>query len=49
MKLKFQHPPYEAINPNIELNIVYEDVELIVVNKPAGMVVHPDMEITGTY
>ncbi|MGD9977057.1 MAG: RluA family pseudouridine synthase [Bacteroidales bacterium] len=26
---------------NIPLNIVYEDDELIVVNKPAGMVVHP--------
>ena len=26
---------------NIELNIVYEDNDLIVLNKPAGMVVHP--------
>jgi len=26
---------------NIDLNIVYEDKELVVVNKPAGMVVHP--------
>ena len=26
---------------NIELNIVYEDDYLIVVNKSAGMVVHP--------
>ena len=26
---------------NIPLNIIYEDEYLIVVNKPAGMVVHP--------
>lgn len=26
---------------NIALDVVYEDVDLIVVNKPAGMVVHP--------
>ena len=26
---------------NIELNIVYEDDSLLVVNKPQGMVVHP--------
>ncbi|MDC0158901.1 RluA family pseudouridine synthase [Rhodospirillaceae bacterium] len=26
---------------NIDLNIVYEDQHLIVINKPAGMVVHP--------
>ena len=26
---------------NIELDIVYEDVDLLVVNKPKGMVVHP--------
>lgn len=30
------------INPeNIDLNIVYEDKDLIVINKPQGMVVHP--------
>lgn len=36
-------PPIEA-NPkpeNIPLDIVYEDHDLIVVNKPAGMTVHP--------
>lgn len=33
---------HEGIHPeNIPLNIVYEDQELIVLNKPAGMVVHP--------
>lgn len=33
--------PCEAIPQNIPLNIVYEDDDLIVVNKPVGMVVHP--------
>lgn len=31
----------EVIPENIPLNIVYEDDHLLVVNKPAGMVVHP--------
>ncbi|MBR2722499.1 MAG: RluA family pseudouridine synthase [Clostridia bacterium] len=31
----------EAIPQNIPLDIVYEDDDLIVVNKPVGMVVHP--------
>ncbi|MDI9880106.1 RluA family pseudouridine synthase [Flectobacillus longus] len=37
------HPPREGgIEPeNIPLDIVYEDEDLLVVNKPAGMVVHP--------
>jgi len=30
-----------AVAQEISLNIVYEDAFLIVVNKPAGMVVHP--------
>ena len=34
-------PPVELIPEPIPLNIVYEDDDLIVVNKPAGMVVHP--------
>lgn len=33
--------PLAAIPENIPLDIVYEDEEIIVVNKPAGMVVHP--------
>jgi 23S rRNA pseudouridine1911/1915/1917 synthase len=34
--------PLEPFSPeNIPLEIVYEDDDLIVVNKPAGMVVHP--------
>lgn len=31
----------ELLPENIPLNIVYEDADLLVVNKPAGMVVHP--------
>lgn len=37
-------PPILKLNiksQNIKLNIVFEDDDLIVVNKPAGMVVHP--------
>ncbi|MBO5294836.1 MAG: RluA family pseudouridine synthase [Clostridia bacterium] len=33
--------PCEAIPQNIPLDIIYEDDDLIVVNKPVGMVVHP--------
>ena len=33
--------PCEAIPQDIPLNIVYEDDDLLVVNKPCGMVVHP--------
>ncbi|MDT0541026.1 RluA family pseudouridine synthase [Croceitalea sp. P059] len=43
VKVLFEHPPYEfLLTPeNISLDIVYEDEALLVVNKPAGMVVHP--------
>lgn len=34
-------PPHEATPENIPLTIVYEDADLLVVNKPAGMVTHP--------
>lgn len=33
--------PFEAIPENIDIDIVYEDRDIIVVNKPKGMVVHP--------
>jgi 23S rRNA pseudouridine1911/1915/1917 synthase len=33
--------PLDAVGEAIPLNIVFEDEHLIVVNKPAGMVVHP--------
>jgi 23S rRNA pseudouridine1911/1915/1917 synthase len=41
--ISLPEPPREdvVIPENIPLNIVYEDEELIVVNKVAGMVVHP--------
>jgi 23S rRNA pseudouridine1911/1915/1917 synthase len=34
-------PPIEAVPENLPLDILYEDAEIIVVNKPAGMVTHP--------
>jgi 23S rRNA pseudouridine1911/1915/1917 synthase len=45
------HPPRdtEVYPENIPLNIVYEDDDLLVINKPAGMVVHPGYNnYTGT-
>ena len=36
-----QVKPYKAEPQNISLDIVYEDSDLLVVNKPKGMVVHP--------
>ena len=43
VKIVLAHPPHEnlLIPENIPLDIIYEDNTLIVVNKPAGMVVHP--------
>jgi len=39
----FPEPPRDTtvIPENIPLNIVFEDAHLMVINKPAGMVVHP--------
>jgi len=45
------HPPREVelVAENIPLEILFEDEDLIVVNKPAGMVVHPAFgNYTGT-
>src|ERR1043165_3578122 len=41
--VSFPEPPRDTdVKPeNIPLNIVFEDEHLLVVNKPAGMVVHP--------
>ncbi|QPC90513.1 RluA family pseudouridine synthase [Mesorhizobium sp. INR15] len=33
--------PAEPLGENITLDVLYEDDELIVINKPAGLVVHP--------
>ncbi len=43
VKVLLTHPPYEylLVPEDIPIDIVYEDDELLVVNKPAGMVVHP--------
>ncbi|HXJ98251.1 MAG TPA: RluA family pseudouridine synthase [Gelidibacter sp.] len=43
IRVLFEHPPYEYLlaPEDIPLNIVYEDDDLLVVNKEAGMVVHP--------
>lgn len=41
--------PYEALPENIPLDVVYEDSDIIVINKPSGMIVHPATNIyTGT-
>lgn len=43
IRVMFEHPPHEflLVPEDIPLDIVYEDEVLLVVNKPAGMVVHP--------
>lgn len=43
IQVYFEHPTYEQllVGEDIPIAIVYEDDEVLVVNKPAGMVVHP--------
>jgi len=43
IRVKFEYPPHEnlLVAENIVLDIVYEDDDLVVINKPAGIVVHP--------
>jgi 23S rRNA pseudouridine1911/1915/1917 synthase len=43
IRVLFEHPPHEnlLIPEDIPIDIVFEDEHLLVVNKPAGMVVHP--------
>lgn len=43
VRAMFEHPPHEfLLTPeDIPIDVVYEDDQLLVVNKPAGMVVHP--------
>ena len=42
IEVELTPPPSTSFAPeNIPLDVVYEDDELIVVNKPAGIVVHP--------
>ncbi|WP_338375031.1 RluA family pseudouridine synthase [uncultured Flavobacterium sp.] len=51
VKVLLEYPPFEnlIIPENIPLNIVYEDDQLLVINKPPGLVVHPGYgNYTGT-
>ena len=43
IKVKFEYPPHEnlLVAENIELEIIYEDEDLVVINKQPGIVVHP--------
>ena len=43
IKILFTHPPYEnLLTPeNIDVDIVFEDDSIIIINKPPGLVVHP--------
>jgi len=43
IQVLLDHEPHDyTINPeNIPLDVVYEDEDVLIVNKPAGMVVHP--------
>jgi 23S rRNA pseudouridine1911/1915/1917 synthase len=43
VRIMLTHPPFEnRVDPeNIPLDIVYEDDTLLLINKPAGFVVHP--------
>lgn len=43
VKVMFSHPPYEnlLVGEKMDLDILFEDKNLLVVNKPAGLVVHP--------
>lgn len=43
VRILLAHPPFEnRVDPeNIPLDIVYEDDVLLLINKPAGLVVHP--------
>lgn len=51
IEICFALTPELSLEPeNIPLNILYEDDDLIVINKPAGMVVHPAPgHYTGTF
>jgi 23S rRNA pseudouridine1911/1915/1917 synthase len=48
--IQYVNPEYTELKPeNLNLNVVYEDADLMVVNKPANMVVHPGVgNYTGT-
>ena len=51
VRVLLEYPPFEnlIIPENIPLDIVYEDDQLLVINKPPGLVVHPGYgNYTGT-
>ncbi|HBK83151.1 MAG TPA: RNA pseudouridine synthase, partial [Flavobacterium sp.] len=51
VRVLLSHPPFEnvIIPENIPLDIVFEDDQLLVINKPPGLVVHPGYgNYTGT-
>lgn len=49
LMLDYPHHDTSIVAEDIPLDVVYEDSELMVVNKPAGMVVHPGAgNFTGT-
>jgi 23S rRNA pseudouridine1911/1915/1917 synthase len=50
VEIEFPEPEAdEAVAENIPLDVVYEDKDIIVINKPKGMIVHPATGIyTGT-
>ena len=43
IQVLLDHEPhdYTIVPENIPLNIIYEDADILVINKPAGLVVHP--------
>ena len=43
IKVMFLHPPYEnlIVGEKIDIDIIYEDNDILVVNKPPNQVVHP--------
>jgi len=43
IKVMFHHPPYEnlIVGEKIDIDIIYEDNDILVVNKPPNQVVHP--------
>jgi len=43
-----EEAPVGQLQPQpIELNVVYEDGQILVIDKPAGLVVHPGAGLTG--
>ncbi|MCI2055238.1 MAG: RluA family pseudouridine synthase, partial [Bacilli bacterium] len=38
---EYTEKPLDIVGEDIPLNIVYEDDDILVINKPAGLVVHP--------